>query len=114
MVIKRGSVWWADLGKPAGSRPAKRRPVLVVQANPYNTSRLATIIAAVITSNTGLAAMPGNVFLPAAVVGLPRDSVVNVTALVTLNQADLGNQAGTVPDALMREINVGLRRALGL
>jgi mRNA interferase MazF len=114
MVIKRGSVCWADLGEPAGSRPAKRRPVLVVQANPYNESKLATIIAAVITSNTGVAAMPGNVFLPAAAVGLPRDSVVNVTALVTLNKTDLGKQAGTVPDALMREINVGLRRVLGL
>jgi mRNA interferase MazF len=113
-VITRGSVWWADLGEPDGSRPAKRRPVLVIQADPYNASRLATIVAAVITSNTGLAAMPGNVFLPAAAVGLPRDSVVNVTALVTLSKTDLGSQAGTVPDSLMREINVGLRRVLGL
>jgi mRNA interferase MazF len=113
-VITRGSVCWADLGEPDGSRPAKRRPVLVVQADPFNASRLATIVAAVITSNTGLAAMPGNVFLPAAAVGLPRDSVVNVTALVTLSKTDLGSQAGTVPDSLMREINVGLRRVLGL
>jgi mRNA interferase MazF len=112
-VITRGSVWWADLGEPDGSRPAKRRPVLVIQADPYNASRLATIVAAVITSNTGLAAMPGNVFLPAVAVGLPRDSVVNVTALVTLGKSDLGEQAGTVPDSLMREINVGLRRVLG-
>jgi mRNA interferase MazF len=112
-VITRGSVWWADLGEPDGSRPAKRRPVLVIQADPYNASRLATIVAPVITSNTGLAAMPGNVFLPAVAVGLPRDSVVNVTALVTLGKSDLGEQAGTVPDSLMREINVGLRRVLG-
>jgi mRNA interferase MazF len=114
MVIKRGSVCWADLGEPAGSQPAKRRPVLVVQANPYNASKLATIIAAVITSNTGQAAMPGNVFLPASAAGLPRDSVVNITALVTLNKTDLGKQAGTVPEALMREISLGLRRVLGL
>jgi len=113
-VIARGSVWWADLGEPDGSRPAKRRPVLVIQADPYNASRLATIVAAVITSHTGLAAMPGNVFLPAVAVGLPRDSVVNVTALVTLSESDLGDQAGTVPDSLMREVNVGLRRVLGL
>jgi mRNA interferase MazF len=111
-VITRGSVWWADLGEPDGSRPAKRRPVLVIQADPFNASRLATIVAAVITSNTGLAAMPGNVFLPAVAVGLPRDSVVNVTALVTLNKSDLGSQSGTVPDSLMREVNVGLRRVL--
>jgi mRNA interferase MazF len=113
-VITRGSVCSADLGEPAGSRPAKRRPVLVIQADPYNASRLATIVAAVITSNTGLAAMPGNVFLPAVAVGLPRDSVVNVTALVTLSRSDLGSQAGTVPDSLMREVKVGLRRVLGL
>ena len=75
---------------------------------------LATIVAAVITSNTGLAAMPGNVFLPAVAVGLPRDSVVNVTALVTLGKSDLGSQAGMVPDSLMREVKVGLRRVLSL
>ena len=113
-MITRGSVWWADLSEPDGSRPARRRPVLVVQADPFNASKLATIVAAVITSNTGHAAMPGNVFLPAVAVGLPRDSVVSVTALVTLSRTDLGNQAGTVPDSLMREVNVGLRRMLGL
>jgi mRNA interferase MazF len=113
-VITRGAVYWADLGEPAGSRPAKRRPVLVLQADPYNASQLATVVAAVITSNTGLAAMPGNVFLPAAAVGLPRDSVVNVTALVTLDKNDLGQRAGAVPDSLLREVNVGLRRVLGL
>jgi mRNA interferase MazF len=113
-VIVRGAVYWADLGEPAGSRPAKRRPVLVLQADPYNASQLATVVAAVITSNTCLAAMPGNVFLPAAAVGLPRDSVVNVTALVTLDKNDLGQRAGAVPDSLLREVNVGLRRVLGL
>lgn len=65
MVISRAEIYWADLGPPSGSQPAKRRPVLVIQSDPYNASRLATVIAAVITSNTALAAMPGNVFLPA-------------------------------------------------
>lgn len=113
-MITRGSVCWADLGEPDGSGQARWRPVLVVQADPFNASKLATIVAAIITSNTGLAAMPGNVFLPAVAVGLPRDSVVNVTALVTLSRTDLGDQAGTVPDSVMREVNVGLRRVLGL
>ena len=113
-MITRGAVYWTDLGEPAGSRPAKRRPVLVLQADPYNASKLATVVAAVITSNTGLAAMPGNVFLPAAAVGLPRDSVVSVTALVTLDKSDLGRQAGAVPDSLLREVKIGLRRVLGL
>lgn len=84
-MIERGGIYWADLGAPAGSRPAKRRAVLVISADRYNASRLATVIAVVITSNTSSATMPGNVFLPAAATGLRRDSVVNVTAVVSLN-----------------------------
>ncbi|MEB3068545.1 type II toxin-antitoxin system PemK/MazF family toxin [[Mycobacterium] vasticus] len=114
MVISRADIYWADLGTPSGSRPAKRRPVLVVQSDPYNASRLATVLAAVITSNTALATMPGNVFLPATATGLPRDSVVNVTALVTLNKSDLADRVGEVPPSLMTEIDRGLRRVLGL
>lgn len=114
MVINRADIYWADLGPPSGARPAKRRPVLVVQSDPYNASRLATVLAAVITSNTALATMPGNVFLPATATGLPRDSVVNVTALVTLNKADLTDQVGDVGPSLMHEVDRGLRRVLGL
>jgi mRNA interferase MazF len=88
--------------------------VLVVQSPPYNASRLATVVAAVITSNTGLAAMPGNVFLPAVATGLTRDSVVNVTALVTLNKEELGEAAAHVPDSLMITVDQGLRGVLGL
>lgn len=114
MVVRRGAVHWADLGEPDGSRPAKHRPVLVVQADPYNASRLATVLVGVITSNTKLAAAPGNVFLPASATGLPRDSVVNVSALVTLNKADLATRVGEVPHVLMREVDSGLRLVLGL
>ena len=113
-MISRAGIYWADLGTPSGSRPAKRRPVLVVQSDPYNASRLATVLAAVITSNTALATMPGNVFLPATATGLPRESVVNVTALVTLNKADLTDRVGDVPPSLMGEVDRGLRRVLDL
>ena len=113
-MIGRGEIHWADLGAASGSRPAKRRPVLVVQSDPYNRSRLATVLAAVITSNTALATMPGNVFLPAAAAELPRDSVVNVTALVTLNKTDLTDRVGELPLSLMQEVDRGLRRALAL
>ena len=112
--MDRGGIYWADLGAPVGSRPAKRRPVVVISAITYNRSRLATVLAAVITSNTALATMPGNVFLPAATTGLPRDSVVNVTAIVTLNKTDLTEQVGDVPAALMKELDRGLRRVLDL
>lgn len=88
--------------------------MLIVQSDSYNESRLSTVVAAVITSNTGLAAMPGNVFLPQARTGLTRDSVVNVTALVTLNKTDLIDKAGTCPDALLRDLDHGLRQVLNL
>lgn len=113
-MISRGDIHWVDLGEANGSRPAKRRPVLVIQSPSYNTSRLATAIVAVITSNTGLAAMPGNVFLPAVATGLARDSVVNVTALATLNKDELGKPVATVPESLMIDVDQGLRRVLGL
>ena len=113
-MIRRGSIWWADLGEPRGSKPAKRRPVLVIQSGPFNASRLNTTVAAVITSNTDLAAMPGNVFLPAAITGLPKDSVVNVTALVTLDKTDLDEEAGHLPASLMNDVDRGLRSVLGL
>lgn len=113
-MICRGDICWVDLGEPHGSKPAKRRPVLVIQADPYNASRLNTTLAAVISSSTGLAAMPGNVFLPAASAGLSKDSVVNVTALVTLDKSDLDPAVGRLPASLMLEVDRGLRRVLGL
>jgi mRNA interferase MazF len=112
--VSRGDVCWADLGEPKGSRPAKRRPVLVIQGDPYNASRLSTTLAAVITSNTALAAMPGNVFIPAIASGLPKDSVLNVTAVVTLDKTDLDPPVGRLPASLMTEVDRGLRRVLAL
>jgi mRNA interferase MazF len=88
--------------------------VLVIQADPYNASKLSTTLVAVITSNTGLAAVPGNVFLPTVASGPPKDSVLNVTALVTIDKAGLGQPVGRLPGSLMAEIDGGLRRVLGL
>jgi mRNA interferase MazF len=113
-VIRRGDVCWADLGESHGGKPAKRRPVLVLQGDSYNASRLNTTLAVVITSSTALAAMPGNVFVPAATSGLPKDSVVNVTALVTLDKADLDPAIGQLPASLMHQVDRGLRQVLGL
>ena len=113
-MIGRGSICWADLGETRSSKPGERRPVLVIQSDPFNASRLATTVAVVITSNTTLAALPGNVFLPAAVSGLPRDSVANVTAIVTLDKSDLDERIGQLPASLMDDIERGLRRVLGL
>jgi mRNA interferase MazF len=102
-VTERSAICWADLGEARGSKPAKRRPVLIIQSDPFNASRLNTTIAAVITSNTALAAMPGNVFLPAA-----------VSALITLDKTDLEEPVGYASASLMDDVDRGLRRVLGL
>jgi mRNA interferase MazF len=86
----------------------------VIQSDPYDASRLATVLVSAISSSTALATMPGNTFLPAAATGLPRDSVANVTALVTLNKSDLTDCVGQVPPSLMHDIDRGLRRVLDL
>lgn len=113
-MISRGSVCWVDLGAARGSRPAKTRPVLVVQDDAVNASRIATTIVAVITSNTGLAAVGGNVFVSAAASGLPSDSVINVSQLLTVHKTDLDDPVGRVPDHLMANVDEGLRLILGV
>ena len=114
-MVNCGDIHWCDLGEPSGSAPAKRRPVLVIQADDYNRSRLNTTIVAVLTSNTKLAGMPGNVFLPAFSTGLPTDSVVNVTALTTIDRRELDpHPVGQVPSHLMADIARGLQQVLDL
>ena len=114
-MVRRGQIYWCDLAPAVGSAPAKRRPVLVISDDRYNRSRLATVIVATLTTNTGLAAMPGNVFLSSTSTGLPRDSVVNVTALAMLDRRSLDEHpAGGVPEHLMDEVDSGLRQVLGL
>ena len=114
MDIVRGEVWWADLGEPRGSAPGYRRPVLVVQADAFTRSRLQTVIVVALTSNLRLIAAPGNVLVPAAVSGLPKDSVANVTQVITLDRDDLTERAGRVSPAVLRAVEDGLRLVLGL
>ena len=112
--MKRGELWWADLGLPRGSAPALRRPVLIISADQYNRSKLHTVTVAVLTSNVALAALPGNVAVAAEVTGLDVDSVVNVTQIATLDRVTLEEHAGALPDWLMAQVNTGLARALAL
>ncbi len=110
----RGELWWADLGLPRGSAPALRRPVLVISAGQYNRSKLRTVTIVVITSNARLAALPGNVLVPAEVSGLQAESVVNITQLATIDRTALDELIGAVPDWLMAQVDSGLARALAL
>jgi mRNA interferase MazF len=112
--IQRGEVWWADLPEPRRSEPGYRRPVLIVQAESFNRSRIRTAIVAAISSNTGLADAPGNVLLPAHSAGLSRDSVVNVSQLLTLDRSYSTEHAGTLSVRLQRSVDEGLRTVLQL
>ena len=113
-MIHRGDIYWADLGQPVTSAPAKRRPVVMVQADSFNASRISTVLAAVITSNQRLAAAPGNVALPKQVPQLPKDSVVNVSQVVTLDKGALRERVSTLAPEVMTQITTGLRLVLGL
>jgi mRNA interferase MazF len=112
--IQRGEIWWADLPNPRRSGPGYRRPVLIVQADAFNRSRIQTAIVAAITTTAELAEAPGNVLLPARSAGLARDSVVNVSQLLTLDRSFLTEQVGTLPPRLQRSVDDGLRLVLQL
>lgn len=114
MVIERGEIWWADLGEPEGSEPGFRRPVLVVQSDAFNRSRLRTVIAVVLTSNLRLIDAPGNVLIPATASGLSRDSVANVSRLITIDRNVLSDVAGRLRGRLLRDVDAGLRLVLSL
>ena len=116
-MITRGDICWVDLSGPgeADHRPAGRRPALVVQSDAYNQSKLGTVVVMALTSNLAAAGKPGNVMLVAGETGLPKDSVANVTQVVTLNRFDLEQPpAGHVPLHLMQQVDRGLATALGL
>ncbi len=112
--MKRGEVWWADLPDPLGSGPGFRRPVVVVQANPFNASAIETVVVAIVTTNEALALAPGNVLLERRDSGLPRRSVVNVSQLITLDRDLLSSRVRLLPSHVLVEVDAGLRLVLGL
>ncbi len=113
-MIARGDICWADFGPILDRSPAKRRPVVVVQADQYTQSSLGTTIVAVVSSAVSRATIPGNVFVPASASGLQKDSVVIATQLQTVDRDLLSDPAGSVPPTLMRDVDAGLRRVLNL
>jgi mRNA interferase MazF len=112
--MHRGDIWWADLPDPVGTAPGYRRPVLLVQVDAFTNSRIATVVAVVITSNLRLATAPGNVLLRAAESGLPQDSVVNVSQIVTLDKQTLDAQVGQVTPHTLVLVDNGMRLVLAL
>jgi mRNA interferase MazF len=112
--MQRGELWWAALRPPSGSGPGQRRPVLVVQSEAFNRSFIQTVIIAAVTTNLRLAEAPGNVRVSRRQTGLPQDSVVNVSQLLTVDRSFLDERIGRLPPAKQREVDRGLLLALGL
>ena len=113
MVIAQGEVWWADLPEPTGSEPGFRRPVVVIQNDAFNRSRISTVVCVALTSNRRWADAPGNVLLSARATGLEKDSVANVSQIVTLDKSDLTKRVGKIPKANLQSIFFGIDIVLG-
>lgn len=112
--MKRNEIWWASLPDTVGSSPGYRRPILVIQSDAFNSSNINTIIVLAITSNLKLANAPGNVFINKKQSGLPRDSVINVSQVLTIDKSFLSEFIATLTPKTMRQVEEGMRLVLSL
>ena len=113
-MVKRGQLWWTELPSPIGSAPSYTRPVLIVQADSFNQSRIQTVIVVAVTSNLKLAKAPGNVRLSTDVSGLPKDSVANVSQIITLDKDSLTEAIGMLDKLTMNQIDEGIKLVLSV
>jgi mRNA interferase MazF len=113
-MMRRGELWWASIPDPVGSGPGFRRPLLIVQSNDFNQSAIRTVICAVVSSNLRLEGAPGNVRVRARAGGLGRDSVVNVSQLITVDKQLLTERIGRLAPELLRDVDSGVRLVLAL
>jgi mRNA interferase MazF len=114
MVIERGDIWWAELPEPRGSEPGYSRPVIVVQSDDFNRSRISTIVVVVVTTSLRLGEAPGNVYLPRKASGLPKDSVANVSQLITVDKTFLTRRVGSLASREFAAVEAGLKLVLSL
>jgi mRNA interferase MazF len=112
-VIAQGEIWWADLLDPTGSGPGFRRPVVVVQGDSFNRSRIATVLCVPLTSNLKWGSAPGNLLLKTRLTGLPKDSVANVSQVVVLDKSLLTERAGKLSRAKTDLVLAGIDVVLG-
>ena len=112
--MNRGEIWWAELPDPQGSEPGYRRPIIIISSNAFNKSKIRTIIAVAISTNLILANAPGNVPLSQKETGLPKDSVANISQVITIDKNFLTECVGSIPQKIMKRIDIGLRLAMEL
>lgn len=113
MVIAQGEVWWADLPEPVGANPGFRRPVVIVQGDALNHSRISTVVCVPLTSNLRWANAPGNVELSASATGLPKDSVANASQVTSIDRVLLTERTGKLTLAKLHLILSGIDVILG-
>ncbi len=111
--LQQGEIWWADLADPRGSAPGFRRPVIIIQGDHLNRSRIASVVCIPLTSNLKWASAPGNVYLDSTMTGLPKDSVANVSQVITIDKADLDQRTGKLTPALFSRVLQGVDIVLG-
>lgn len=112
--MRRGEIWWASLATPQGSSPGFRRPIVIIQSNDFNESRINTVVAVVITSNLAVADAPGNIRIPARSSGLKKASVVNVSQIITVDKSYLTERAGKLNEKHMKAVAEGLQLLLAI
>ena len=112
--MRRGELWWASLGEPTGSEPGLKRPVLIIQADTFNASAIQTVVVVPLTSHLKLAAAPGNLRLSRRDTGLPGPSVVNVSQIVVIDRRRLRERIGSLPPAILKQVEEGVRLLLDL
>ena len=112
--MERGTVWWAQLPDPVASEPGFRRPVVIIQANSFNRSRIRTVVVIVLTSNLRFAEAPGNVLVSATESGLTKDSVANVSQIITIDRTFLTEKCSRLPSRIIKSIDDGIRLVLSL
>jgi mRNA interferase MazF len=113
VVVSQGDVWWADLPAPVGSGPGFRRPVIVIQCDAFNRSRIATVVCVPLTTNTAWADVPGNVLLAAQVTNLPKDSVANASQVIALDKELLMERVGKLSRPKLDLVLAGVDVVLG-
>jgi len=112
--VKRGQIWWAELPDPIASEPGYRRPVVIVQSDEFNRSRINTVIVTTISSNLRLADAPGNIKLSKGKTGLNRESVANVSQVITIDKRFLSEKVGQLDNVTLQQLDDGLELVLGL
>lgn len=110
----KGEIWWANLPDPSGSEPGFRRPVLIIQSDAFNKSNINTVICTAITSNLKLANSPGNILLIKGMSNLPKESVINISQIITLDKSFLGECVGTLNKTILRKVEDGIKLVFDL